>query len=57
MRENIELQKKKKKTGQNRAVIFSVNKLERYSFLVVFLDIAFGSDNFRPRELKELDFY
>ena len=38
MRENIELQK----TGQHDAVIFSVNKLERYSFLVVYLDVADG---------------
>ena len=43
-----------KNTGQNRAVIFSVNQLERYSFLVVFLDIAFGSDNLWSKEKRIL---
>ena len=31
-----------KKPARSRAVIFSVNKLERYSFLVVYLDNAAG---------------
>ena len=39
MRENIELQKKCSLRG---GVIFSVNKLERYSFLVVYLDVCPG---------------
>ena len=45
MRENIELRK-------TRAVIFSVNKLERYSFLVIFSDIAIGRDNFSYDQKK-----
>ena len=48
MRENIELQKK----GEGRRSNFSVNKLERFSFLVVFLDIAIGSDNFSYDQKK-----
>ncbi len=45
MRENIELQ-------QIGAAIFSVNKLERYSFLVVYLDVAAGSGAFSYDQKK-----
>ena len=41
-----------KKTGQYDAAIFSVNKLERYSFLVIFSDIAIGRDNFSYDQKK-----
>ena len=45
MRANIELQK----IG---AAIFSVNKLKRYGFLVVYLDIGIGSDIFSYDQKK-----
>ena len=41
-----------KKTAQHGGAIFSVNKLERYSFLVIYLDIAIGSDNFSYDQKK-----
>ena len=40
------------KTGQYEAVIFSVNKLERYSFLVVYLDVAAGRGIFSYDQKK-----
>ena len=41
-----------KKPARCRAVIFSVNKLERYSFLVVYLDVAAGRGIFSYDQKK-----